>query len=98
LTYPIEIQSDVNPGETITVTMSYANAWPEWTNFYSTDQLVIAYRSSQCTSFHSLEGIVDTDAKTVTSVLQPEDVSSGSQSGQYAIAVDCNCAPGEGGG
>jgi hypothetical protein len=93
LIYPIEIISSVNPGDTITVTMSYANAWDGWDDLYSTDDLSIVYRQSPNGAFSSIGGVVDTDSKTVTSTLQPPQ-----QEGQYAVAADCGCIGGGGGG
>ena len=85
ITYPIEIKGGANPGSAIEVTMSYANAWDGWETFYTTNQLLIAYRSTPCGAFQSLGGVVDTNTQTVTSVLQP---AGGSQQGQFAVAVD----------
>jgi len=94
ITYPIQINGGVNPGSSITVTMSYANGWEGWDTFYTRDQLIIVYRSSPCAAFQSLGGIVDDVTLTVTNELQPGAL----QQGQYAVAVDCECTPGGGGG
>jgi len=94
ITYPIQINGPP-PGDTITVTMSYANAWDGWENIYTTNQLLIVYRFTDCGAFQSLGGLVDTNAKTVTSDMQPP---GGKQEGQYAVGVDVGGAPGGGGG
>jgi len=99
ITYPIEIIGGKNPGTSITVTMSYANAWEGWDTFYTKEQLIIVYRNSPCAAFDSLGGIVDDVALTVTNEIQPGDLDPpGLQQGQYAVAVDCDCTPGGGGG
>jgi len=111
LTFPVEIRGGEDPGTTITVTISTANAWPDWQIPYDPGQLVIVYRSSPTGAFFSLGGTFDGDdilpksrptygIGTVTNVIQPEDSGSATllKSGQYAIAVDTGGALGGGGG